>query len=109
MMGMGASMMGSMGGGSGAAAGGAAAGEGAGAGMAAMFASDDRIKRNKFLTGRIFAGVPEYVFVYADDPYRPYVGVMAQDVRALHPQDVMENKYGVLFVTEEWAPKQVAA
>lgn len=67
-------------------------------GSAAIMASDRRLKRDIKRIGTSPGGLPVYTFRYNADPEQTYVGVMADEVRPIFPDAVLENDEGYLMV-----------
>ena len=78
-------------------------------GPGGMFGSDRRLKDGiEAIEGQTLAGAPLYRFHYKGDPDKtPFVGVMADEVRPLHPDAVVEIggfdhvDYGLLIARHE--------
>lgn len=76
-------------------------------GPGGMFASDRRLKEDIEPVGSDLAGAPLYWFRYRSEPQEIRVGVMADEVRPIHPDAVIEVDgfdvvdYGVLHSRQE--------
>lgn len=64
---------------------------------AALAFSDARIKENIKPVGRLDNGLSVYVFNFIGDDV-PQIGLLAQEVRKVHPEAVFEDEQGILRV-----------
>lgn len=91
---------------------GAAAQAGGALGGAAIMSSDERAKQNiEYVGGEAIPGVPLVRWNYLPefgDPEQRWEGVLAQDLRQVAPEHVMEDEDGMLYVSEDFAPKKVS-
>ena len=71
---------------------------------AAFAASDKRFKENLQKVGQLDNGLNVYLFNYKNDK-TPRLGVIAQEVRKVRPEAVIEDKTGYLYVRYDLAVK----
>jgi hypothetical protein len=88
-----------MGGGGGMRGGGGGGMRGGGGGGGGR-RSDIRLKHDIVYLGRLDNGLGFYRFAYNDNR-RPYVGVMAQEVKAVMPEAVVQDQSGYLRVRSD--------
>lgn len=67
--------------------------------LASIFSmfSDRRLKEDIRRVGTLDNGLPVYVFRYVNDPM-PRIGLMADDVEQVHPEAVVEDRFGYKMV-----------
>lgn len=68
--------------------------------------SDERVKHNKRLVGKLYDGQPVYSFDYGDG--RTQLGLMAQHVEHKHPEAVAETEGGLKMVDYHRATEHAA-
>lgn len=71
---------------------------------AAVIASDKRFKENIQKVGKLDNGLDVYLFNYKNDK-TPRIGLIAQEVRKVRPEAVLEDKSGFLYVRYDLAAK----
>ena len=67
--------------------------------------SDARFKENLKKVGKLNNGLDVYLFNYKNDK-TPRIGLIAQEVRKVKPEAVLEDKSGFLYVNYEFATKE---
>jgi len=68
--------------------------------------SDERMKHNKRVVGKLYDGQPVYSFDYGDG--RTQIGLMAQNVEHKHPEAVAETEGGLKMVDYHRATEHAA-
>lgn len=72
------------------------------AGMIAAMASDERLKENIKLVGKLNNGMNVYCFNYKGQN-QPQIGLIAQEVQKIKPEAVVENEDGYLMLRYDLA------